>query len=78
MPTALRIGAYRFFFFSNEAGEQPHIHVESGDEYAKFWIAPVALARSVGYNARELHRIRELVEEHQELFEGKWHEYFNR
>lgn len=77
MPTVLRIGPYRFFFFSNEGAEEPHIHVESGDDYAKFWISPVALARSVGYNARELHRIRELVEEHREFMEAKWHEYFS-
>lgn len=26
-PTVLRSGPYRFLFFSNEAGEAPHIHV---------------------------------------------------
>jgi len=27
MPTILRIGPYRFYFYSNEKGEPPHIHV---------------------------------------------------
>ncbi|MBW6456390.1 MAG: DUF4160 domain-containing protein [Trueperaceae bacterium] len=27
-PTVLRDGPYRFFFFSNERGEPPHIHVQ--------------------------------------------------
>jgi hypothetical protein len=31
MPTVLRIGPYRFFFYSNEGHEPPHIHVESAD-----------------------------------------------
>ena len=27
-PTVLRSGPYRLFFFSNEAGEPPHVHVQ--------------------------------------------------
>jgi len=27
MPTVLRWGPYRAFFYSNERGEPPHIHV---------------------------------------------------
>ena len=76
MPTVLRVGRYRFFFFSNEGGEPAHIHVESGDEYAKFWIEPVGLARSVGYNANELAEIEKLVRKHRELIKEKWDEHF--
>lgn len=76
MPTVLQVGGFRFFFFSNEGNEPPHIHVESAENYAKFWLNPVALVRSVGYNATELRRLRELVEEHHNLFQEKWDEYF--
>src|SRR5690606_5154622 len=31
MPTVLRSGSYRFFFYSLENDEPPHIHVECGD-----------------------------------------------
>ncbi|HBB93559.1 MAG TPA: hypothetical protein DC042_18005 [Bacteroidales bacterium] len=31
MPTVLRIGAYRFHFYSDEFNEPPHIHVETAD-----------------------------------------------
>jgi hypothetical protein len=78
MPTVLRAGIYRFFFFSNKRNEPPHIHVESGDDYAKFWLYPVQLAKSVGYNSKELNAIRQLVLENTGLFEEKWHEYFER
>ena len=78
MPTVLRIGGSRFFFFSNESHEPPHIHVESGDKYAKFWLDPVALAQSVGYHAAELTRLRRLILEHKERFEERWHEHFGR
>ena len=76
MPTVLRVGPHRFFFFSNEGNEPPHIHVETAENYAKFWLEPVALAKSVGYNASELNRLRKLVEAHRSLFEEKWHEHF--
>ncbi|MBI5955760.1 MAG: DUF4160 domain-containing protein [Chloroflexi bacterium] len=56
--------------------EPPHIHVESAENYAKFWLNPVALAKSVGYNALEIRQLRELVTEHRDLFEEKWNEHF--
>lgn len=55
-----------------------HIHVESGEEYAKFWLRPVQLAKSIGYNSKEINAVRKLVEENTGLFEEKWHEYFER
>ena len=76
MPTILKIHGHRFFFFSNEGFELPHIHVETAENYAKFWLKPVALAKSVGYNARELRLLRSLVEKHHDYLEGKWHGYF--
>ncbi|MFI5329653.1 MAG: DUF4160 domain-containing protein [Desulfobaccales bacterium] len=76
MPTLLRIQGYRFFFFSNEGYGKPHIHVDSGDNYAKFWLRPVNLAKSFGYKPAELTMLRKLVESREELFWEKWHEYF--
>jgi hypothetical protein len=37
---------------------------------------PIALARCVGYNAKELHQLREVVAEHKNLFLKRWYEYF--
>ncbi len=54
MPTVLRIKGFRFFFFSNDMSEPVHIHVESKRKISKFWLEPIQLAKSVGYNAREL------------------------
>ena len=78
MPTVLQVNGYRFFFFSNESDEPVHIHVESAGNYAKFWVEPVALAKSIGYNSKELTKLHKLVEKHKDLFKEKWHEYFNR
>lgn len=76
MPTILRIHGYRFFFFSNEGFAKPHIHVESGDNYAKLWLKPVVLASSFGYNSGEITRLRKIIEQYEPLFWEKWHEYF--
>jgi hypothetical protein len=78
MPTILRSGKYRFFFFSNEGYESPHIHIESDDNYAKFWLEPIALSRSIGYNAKEINEIRKIILENNNFLKDKWNEYFNR
>ena len=64
MPTVLRIGPYRFHFYSREGHEPPHIHVTREEMEAKFWLRPVALAANRGFATVELSRIERLVEEH--------------
>jgi hypothetical protein len=46
MPTVLNSHGFRFFFFSHEGAEPPHIHIEHGDKVAKYWLNPVDLAMS--------------------------------
>ena len=74
--TELLAEGCRFFFFSNEGTEPPHIHVERGDGYAKFWLEPVELVDAVGMKTRELGRARLLVIQHRIDFREKWREYF--
>lgn len=76
MPTILRVRAYRFFFFSNESEEPPHIHVSQAERYAKFWLAPVGLARNNGFRRSELSELRQIVGAHRQQFLASWHEYF--
>ena len=54
MPTVLKTGPYRVYFYSHEAHEPPHVHVDRDRQTAKFWLEPVALARNLGYSAGEL------------------------
>jgi hypothetical protein len=76
MPTVLRIEGYRFFFYSLEGSEPPHIHVERGEDVAKFWLAPVSLARSYGFRSHELNRLRALVIEQRLTFMEAWDAHF--
>jgi len=59
MPAVLRIGRYRFYFFSNERNEPPHIHVRAAEDQAKFWIRPVQLASNYGFSSPELNEIEQ-------------------
>jgi hypothetical protein len=75
MPTVLRAGRFRFFFFSNEGDEPPHIHVKAAEHEAKFWLDPVSLVANYGFRSRDLNEIEALIRRHQaELLEA-WHEH---
>jgi hypothetical protein len=76
MPTVLRIGPYRFYFWSHELNEPPHIQVDREARSAKFWLAPVSLARNLGFRAHELRDIQELVEQHETEFQEAWDGHF--
>ena len=49
MPTVLRSGPYRLFFYSSDRSEPSHVHVEREEKRAKFWLKPVRLEDSVGF-----------------------------
>jgi hypothetical protein len=76
MPTVLRSGAYRFFFYAGDRDEPPHVHAERAGCEAKFWLDPVRLERSHGFARHELNRIEKLVEENQQRLWDSWNEYF--
>ena len=76
MPTILRVGPYRFFFYVNDRYEPPHVHVERENKVAKLWLRPVRLARSGGFLRREINRIQKLVEKKAEALLKSWNEYF--
>ena len=76
MPTVLRVGPYRFFFYSSDGHEPRHIHVERDDAKAKFWLGPVRLERSIGFGGTELNKIQKLVDAHIIEMRKSWDEYF--
>lgn len=77
MPTVLRAGPFRFFFYAGDGDEPAHIHVEHDDKEAKYWLNSIALERNHSFSRKELNRIRKLVEEHQQDLLESWDEFFN-
>ena len=77
MPTVLHIGRYRFYFYSSDRSEPPHIHVKAGSDDAKFWLNPIRLAANYGFSARELNEIREMIADNHARLLDAWNEYFH-
>ena len=76
MPTVLRSGPYRLYFYSHEPNEPPHVHIDRDDQSCKFWFQPVGLARNLGFSASELRDLERLVIDNQQRLLEAWHEYF--
>ena len=78
MPTVLRLDGYRFYFYSHEPNEPPHVHIDRGGASAKVWLEPVALVRNLGFRPSDLTRILALVREHRAELMEAWHGHFGR
>jgi hypothetical protein len=78
MPTVFRTGPYRFFFYAGDSDEPHHIHVERDDKVAKYWLDPIRLQNSGGFNRFELKQIRSIIEENLESLLERWNEFFGR
>jgi hypothetical protein len=76
MPTVLRVEGYRFFFWSNEGAEPPHVHVEKSGAAGKWWVEDLTMVYQDGFTAAQLRRIRELLSEHQQELLDAWNEHF--
>jgi len=73
MPTALRFGPYRFYFYSYDCEEPRHMHVDRERMSVKFWLDPdIALATNLGYGRKELRKIERMAREHVEELRNAW------
>ncbi len=77
MPTVLRIGAYRFFFYSGDRHEPRHVHVERDGKVAKFWLEPIRIQESGRLKTSEINEIHKIIQEHQQNLINAWDEFFN-
>ncbi len=76
MPTVLRSGPYRFYFYSHEPHEPPHVHVDRDDLSAKFWLELVGLASNFGFSAREFNTLQSTGQANRERLLEAWDGHF--
>ena len=76
MPTILRLLGYRFFFYSDEGTEPPHVHVEKGAARGKVWLDPVREQDLNRFKARERRKALDIITDHEQDFLTAWYEYF--
>ncbi len=73
MPTTLRVGPYRFYFYSYDCDEPRHTHVDREQMSAKFWLDPdPSLAENYGFNRKELRDIERTIRDHLEILRNEW------
>ena len=75
-PTVLREGPYRFYFYSHEPNEPPHIHVDRDRQSAKFWLETVAVVYNIGFSDKELGKIESILRNHRQDLLEAWNDYF--
>jgi len=66
----------RFFFYSADGFEPPHVHVEDDGRIAKIWLRTVTVARSGGFSEHRLAEAVRIVREHRDEMQEKWDEFF--
>jgi hypothetical protein len=73
----MRIGKYRFFFYSNENDEPRHVHIQSAENQAKYWLEPIELSWNFGFNSKELKQIEQHLQNNLSYILETWNEYFH-
>ena len=73
MPTALRTGPCRFYFYSYDCGEPRHMHVDREDKRVKFWLDPdISLEINYGYSRKEIRDIERITRDNLENLSHEW------
>jgi hypothetical protein len=73
----LRVDGYRFYFYSHEPGEPPHVHIDKAGSTMKVWLEDLGVARSRGFRPKERSAILAHVEEQRAKMLEAWHEHFD-
>lgn len=77
-PTVFRAKGFRFYFFSREEPRM-HVHAQSSDGEAKFWLEPkIDVAVSYRLKPKDLGMIEDLIREHEDEIRSAWDKHFRR
>ena len=75
-PRVALPGQYRFFFYSSDCAEAPHVHVRHESSMAKLCLdEDASLAQNDGFNGRELRQIRRHVKQYRRTLLDAWSEH---
>lgn len=79
MPSIFTINGYKIFFWSNESGEPPHIHVAKipSANSTKIWLEPIKIAHNKSrIPQKDLNKILLWLKQNQKNILSAWHNYF--
>ncbi len=75
MPTILTKDGFRFFFYSHEGGEPPHIHVIGKGGEMKVWLNTLSISKVYNLSPKEQRVVLEIVAANVELFKKEWENF---
>lgn len=82
MPNVHEERGFRFYFFSNESNEPPHIHVTDEESVAKFWLNrplnKVSLEYNRGFSSGDMQRIIGILNRHSGMMRRVYNEFHKR
>ena len=76
MPTIYRFEGFRFFFYSNEGNEPPHIHISKNDCEMKVWLRTLVVDYSFGFKPSEERIILKIIRNNQKRFISEWVKFY--
>ncbi|PIR23272.1 MAG: hypothetical protein COV44_03585 [Deltaproteobacteria bacterium CG11_big_fil_rev_8_21_14_0_20_45_16] len=75
MPTILRKNGFRFFFYSREGAEPPHIHVIGRGGEMKIWLDPIEIAAVYRLVAKDQREVLRITKENVRLLLNSWKDW---
>ena len=75
MPTVLVKDGFRFFFYSREGNEPPHIHVIGKGGEMKIWLNSLDISKIYNLSPKEQRIVLEIVSSNIELFKKAWEDF---
>jgi len=76
MPTVLTKDGFRFFFYSREGNEPPHIHIIGKGGEMKIWLSNLGIAKVYNLSPKEQRIVLEITATNVELFKKEWGNFY--
>lgn len=76
MPTIDNRNGFRFFFYSNEGSEPPHVHIIGHGGEAKIWLQTCEIAWFCNLSPAHLRWIKSYTKRNMVLYLERWNERF--
>ena len=76
MPTVLVKDGFRFFFYSHEGSEPPHIHIIGKGGEMKVWLSNLGISKVYNLSPKEQRIVLEIMSANVELFKKEWENFY--
>lgn len=75
VPTVFRKNGFRYFFYSGEGNEPPHIHVIGRGGEMKIWLNSLEISRSFNLAASDQKEAFLIAKENVRMFLDAWRKF---